>query len=292
MHIITSHSAGEANKVTSEESAASPNHTSSMEIVTRNVAKGSGSSKQEQYNSIEDVAYHSHVSVPHQLVPIFPSAVAKYQHYLKFVYEAKPTPVDDKLFIGPCAQYINLAIVKNEQFSHKEADDFTRTTLHGGIDQILQKKEKIHIEDIFVTEGDSESPLLKCILVEGPPGIGKSTFAWELCRKWNTLEVMQKYSLVLLIRLREKRVQNAKILPELFPYPGDLKLSQAVVDEISQGENVLLILDGLDEFPHDILNRYRCLIRQIINGLCLPKATIVVTSCPSSRMFGKCVNPR
>ena len=192
--------------------------------------------------------------------------------------------MDDKLFIGPCAQYINLAIVKKELFSHKELDEFTRATLHGGIDQILQKKEKVSLEDIFVTEDDHESPL-KCILVEGPPGIGKSTFAWELCRKWDKLEVMQKYILVVLIRLREKGVQNAKILPELFPYPAGSKLSQAVVDEISQGENILLILDGLDEFPHDILNNDKCLIRQIINGLCLPKATIVITSRPSSRVF-------
>ena len=181
-----------------------------MEAVSRNAAEGSGSSKQEQPHSAEDVAfaYSDHVSVHHQL-PLFSSAVAKYRHYLKSVYEAKPTPVVDKLFIGPCAQYINLAIVKKEQFTHKQVDEFTRATLHGGIDQILQKKEKVQFEDIFVTEDDRESPL-KCILVEGPPGIGKSTFAWELCRKWDELEVMKTYSLVVLIRLREKGVQNAK----------------------------------------------------------------------------------
>ena len=288
MHIITSHSAGEANKVALEESAASPNHTSSMEVVTRIAAKGSGSSKQQQYHSVEDVAYHGHVSVPHLLVPIFPSAVAKYRHYLKSVYEAKPTPVDDKLFIGPCAQYINLAIVKKELFSHKELDEFTRATLHGGIDQILQKKEKVSLEDIFVTEDDHESPL-KCILVEGPPGIGKSTFAWELCRKWDKLEVMQKYVLVVLFKLREKRVQNAKHLFELFSHPSDPTLSQAVVGEILEGEHVLLILDGFDEFPASLLDKDNCLVRQIVSGLCLPKATVVVTSRPSANAsFAAC----
>ena len=89
--------------------------------------------------------------------------------------------MDDKLFIGPCAQYINLAIVKKEQLCQKEADEFTRATLHGGVDEILCQKEQVHFEDIFVSK--SKSPL-KCILVEGPPGIGKSTFAWELCHKW------------------------------------------------------------------------------------------------------------
>ena len=196
--------------------------------------------------------------------------------------------MDDKLFINPCAQYINLAIVKKEQLSHEEADDFTRATLHGGIDQIFQKKEKVCLEEIFVTEDDCESPL-KCILVEGPPGIGKSTFAWELCRKWDTLEVMQKYLLVVLFKLREKRVQNAKHLFELFCHPSDPTLSQTVVGEIIEGEHVLLILDGFDEFPASLLDEDNCLVRQIINGSCLPKATVVVTSRPSAKAsFATC----
>ena len=256
--------------------------------MTRNAAKGSGSSKQEQYHSVEDVACPDHASVPPQLVTLFPSAVAKYRHYLKSVYEGRPTPLDDKLFIDPCAQYINLAVVKKEKFSHEEADEFTRATLHGGIDQICQKKEKVRLEDIFATEEDHESSL-KCILVEGPPGIGKSTIAWELCRKWDTLEVMQKYILVVLFKLREKRVQNAKHLFELFSHPSDPALSQAVVGEILEGEHVLLILDGFDEFPASLLDEDNCLIRQIIGGSCLPKATVVVTSRPSAKAsFAAC----
>ena len=106
--------------------------------------------------------------------------------------------MDDKLSIGPCAHYINLAIIKKEQLSQEEADEFTRATLHGRVDQILCQKEPVHLEDIFVS--DSKSPL-KCILVEGPPGIGKSAFAWELCHKWDELETMQQYSLVVLLKL-------------------------------------------------------------------------------------------
>ena len=146
----------------------------------------------------------------------------------------------------------------------------------------------MHLEDIFVTEDDRESPL-KCILVEGPPGIGKSTFAWELCRKWDTLEVIQKYIVVVLFKLREKRVQNAKHLFELFSHPSDPTLSQAVVGKIVEGEHVLLILDGFDDFPASLLDEDNCLVRQIVGCSCLPKATVVVTSRPSAKAsFAAC----
>ena len=147
----------------------------------------------------------------------------------------------------------------------------------------------MHLEDVFVS--DSKSPL-KCILVEGPPGIGKSTFAWELCHKWDELETMQQYSLVVLLKLREKHIQNCKNLSEVLNHPTDPTLGRAVVDGILEGEGVLLILDGLDEFPSTLLKEDNCLIRQLISGSCLPKATVVVTSRPSARMSFELCQPQ
>ena len=260
-----------------------PKHTSNTEIGTTNPAERSGSSNQE-----EEVACLDHASVPHRQSPLS-STIAKYQHYLKSVYEVRSTPLDDKLLIGPSAQYINLGITKKEQFSHMKPDHFTRPAFYGGVDQILHLSKPMDLADIFVS--DNELPI-KCILVEGPPGIGKSTFAQQLCRKWNELEIMKRYLLVMLFKLRQKHVQNAKYLHELFSYPNNPTMSQTVVDEISQGENVLLILDGLDEFPSPLLQDDNCLIKQIIAGVCLPKATVVVTSRPSAKMSFMMCQPR
>jgi len=271
----------------SDPKAGSPKYSTNAETGTRGVVE-EGDSNHQQSHSTEDASDPNYAPISNQPPPVF-SAIARYQHYLKSFYKAKPTPVDDKLSIGPCAHYINLAIIKKEQLSQEEADEFTTATLHGRVDQILCQKEPVHLEDIFVS--DSKSPL-KCILVEGPPGIGKSTFAWELCHKWDELEMMQQYSLAVLLKLREKRVQNCGSLSELLHHPTDPTLGQAVVDEILEGEGVLLILDGLDEFPSTLLKEDNCLIRQLISGSCLPKATVVVTSRPSGRMSFELCRPQ
>ena len=48
--------------------------------------------------------------------------------------------------------------------------------------------------------------------MEGAPGVGKSTFAWELCRKWDKLKALKRYSLVVVVRLCDKQVQEARML--------------------------------------------------------------------------------
>ena len=170
-------------------------------------------------------------------------------------------------------------MVKKERVSRAEADKFTKATLHGNIDEILKVKKAIRMEDVLKPEGEAE---VKRVLVEGAPGVGKSTFAWELCRRWDEIEAMRKYSVVVLLRLREKRVQAAKTVADLF-YHNDPDLREAVAKEITtkEGADTLLVLDGFDEVPASL--QKSSLLVQIIQGVCLPNATVLVTSRPSAR---------
>ena len=73
--------------------------------------------------------------------------------------------------------------MKKEKVSRAQADNFTRLTLQGDIDQILQDKEPIEMDDILRADDK-----VRLVVVEGAPGVGKSTLAWELCRHgphWN-----------------------------------------------------------------------------------------------------------
>ena len=182
----------------------------------------------------------------------------------------------DKWPLTPSRIYIKLALVKKERTNRAEADKFTRLTLRGEIDQILKVKQPIEIDDIFNKEDMSH-----LIIVEGAPGIGKSTFAWELCREWPARESLKQFSLVVFNRLREKQVQNATTLNELLYHKNDeLRSNVRKTVEEQEGENVLFIFDGFDEFPASCY--HRSLVMDLICGTYLPKATIVVTSRPSA----------
>ena len=173
--------------------------------------------------------------------------------------------------------FIKLALVKKEKVSRVDADKFTCLTLQGDIDQILQVKEPIEIDNILKADDK-----VRLVVVEGAPGIGKSTLAWELCQQWPTLESLKRFSLVVLLRLREEGVQSAKHISDLF-YHCDTQLSRHVGEEVEkrEGDGVLFVFDGFDEFPCEL--REKSLVMDIISGSkYLPKATVLVTSRPSA----------
>ena len=92
---------------------------------------------------------------------------------------------------------------------------------------------------------------------------------------------MQQYSLVVLLRLREEKVQNITKVSELF-YASGSEDQKSLEEEVlkSQGKGVLFILDGFDEFPKN-LQRTSFLL-DLIKGYALPESTVLVTSRPSA----------
>ena len=212
--------------------------------------------------------------------PVTPNqtAITRYANYLRAVYANQPVAKSDKWPSTPGTVYIKLALVKQKRVSRAAADNFTRLTLQGEIDTILQAKEQIEMDDILKAEDKT-----RLVVVEGAPGIGKSTFVWELCRQWPNLESLKRFSLVVLLRLREEGVQTATHITDLFPCGDDPDLSRLVADEvrIQNGKGVLFVFDGFDEFPTELRNK--SLVTDIISGSTnLPKATVLVTSRPSA----------
>ena len=197
-----------------------------------------------------------------------------YKSYLKSKYLEKKMPDYGKWPKSTSKKFINLATIqKNCNLSEEEK---SKALIHGDVRKI-NSEGSIQFEDLAIPSKDCV--LSKFVLVEGAPGVGKSTFAWEACRKWANGEILQDYELVILIRLRDESVRKAKCLEDLIQYPRDPKIREMVIDEVIKtgGKGVFLLLEGYDELP-SFLQEKGSLFRQVINGYQFCEGTVLVTS--------------
>ena len=204
--------------------------------------------------------------------PATSSAISHYREYLEILYESSPISADTKWPPTPSREFITLAVVQGQL--SRARDRCIGHTLQGNVKQVLNDRKEISIDQIFEADKGQKKPRL--VLMKGSPGIGKSTLAWELCRKYT-----RQYSLVVLLRLREEEVQEISNVSQLFHEnrSQDMKL---LVQEVlmSQGRDILFILDRFDELPETL--QKRSFLLDLIKGYVLPASTVLVTSRPSA----------
>ena len=140
--------------------------------------------------------------------------------------------------------------------------------------------KEISIEDIFKTTHMylSQSPsVVRVVVIDGPPGIGKTTLCRKLLNMWsNGTLPWQQYDLVLHCPLRNSKIAEATKLSDLFLYETS-RLSK-VVEQISDvdGKGLLIIFDGWDELSPQL--QRSSLVASIICGKKIVKCSVIVTS--------------
>ena len=216
---------------------------------------------------------------PPQCPPLQPRSPEWYfnQYLIKF-YSRHKDPVATWP-PSPSEKFINLAAISREKVTTEELHKFMLATLNKGVDTILQTKAPVSIEQLLDTKPGGKQ---ECVLVEGAPGVGKTTLSWEVCKRWAAGNLFKQYSLLLLLRLRDERVQNAVALRDLVLYPHEEEL-EGITQYLksTNGTHTLILLEGLDELPQDLLTQ-PSIFTHLLAGDVLPDATILVTSRPSA----------
>ena len=171
-------------------------------------------------------------------------------------------------------------------------------------------RETVSMHDIF--KPHEECPQPRTVLIEGDPGIGKTTYCNKLAYDWATKELEKgeetssggsfpKFKVVLSLKCRDIKSDVADAIEEqcLYGTPKEKEeelfkslLWDAIDDQLlprgvtkqekeeffkfvrHNQQDVLLVLDGLDELAMRVLPAFK----EIIQGRMLPKCHIVVTA--------------
>ena len=140
---------------------------------------------------------------------------------------------------------------------------------------------EIDVDDIFGSSEEDNDPL---VLVEGSPGIGKTTFCLKLAHDWANGAMPRNFpvfKLVFLLKCRDMEGDIVKnVVEEIFEQllPEDLKekTKQVLVnflEDLDNQKQILILLDGLDELPKESEDRVNKVLGRKKLSFCFVLAT-------------------
>ncbi|XP_068687262.1 NLR family CARD domain-containing protein 3-like isoform X2 [Montipora foliosa] len=193
---------------------------------------------------------------------------------------------------GPAADFIDVIrqLYKNREgwlapFPWCEEFGFHLDNVFTRLKMVSRKKERgvktdsiVSMLEIFKPHEECSQP--KRVLIEGQPGMGKTTYCNKVAYDWakncKAEDSFPDVQVLLLLKCRDinsdlwEAIED-QLLPRDMREEQKEKFFKFVRDHQSK---VLLVLDGLDELPSDYLPVYK----EIVQGRMLPKCYLLVTA--------------
>ena len=149
----------------------------------------------------------------------------------------------------------------------------------GGNADVLREHDEVNVFEIFKTLEKGEDVMT---LVEGSPGIGKTTFCLKLAYDWARGKIptectFPKFEFVLLLKCRDIDGNIMDTIREQL-LPRDINKDTVekllhFMEDIHNQEKILIILDGLDELPKKSQHHVDELLHRRILPFCYVLAT-------------------
>lgn len=209
-----------------------------------------------------------------------PTVITQYAEHLRSQYLCQSVCPDSDWppLIGE--QYTKLALIEHErQLEGEEYVQFiAENRARGRIDHIVAERKETELADMLMSTSEHCNQVR--VLIDGTPGVGKTTLCRKMSRDWANEKLLKEYDVVLLLHLREKKIAKARSLEDIFFHPDPMLIAEVVVHILrSGGKNVLLILDGLDELSHRDRTE-DSLFLDLIHKKLLPNCSLIITSRP------------
>ena len=148
--------------------------------------------------------------------------------------------------------------------------------------RVVSKEEaegsEIDVDDIFRSSEEDNDPL---VLVEGSPGIGKTTLCLKLAHDWANGAMPHNFPSFKLVFLLKCRDMKGDIVEDIFEQllPEDLKEKAKevlfnFVEDYNNQKQILFILDGVDELPGNLEDH----VNKVLGRKKLPFCYVLATT--------------